>query len=105
MKQLSITYVLSTLSVSVDSVGEVAELEQALLRRKESLCHHEWAEWHFYLLRMHISYDLDTFEVDFGAKIRPSCRQETLFVAKFGEKATDFHSCLWCFSHYPLSSI
>ena len=44
MKQLSRTYVLSTLSVSVDSVGEVAELEQALLRRKESLCHHEWAE-------------------------------------------------------------
>ena len=88
MKQLSRTYVLSTLSVSVDSVGEVAELEQALLRRKESLCHQEW---HFYLLRMRISYDLHTVEVHFGAKTRPSCCQETLFVAKFGEKATDFH--------------
>ena len=94
MKQLSRTYILSTLLLSVDCVGEVAELEQALLRRKDSLCHHEWAEWHFYLLRMHISYDFDTFEVHFGAKIRPSCHQETLFVPKFGEKATDFHPAL-----------
>ena len=64
-----LTYVLSSLSVSVDSVREVAELEQALLRKEficMHLCHHEWAEWHFYLLRMCISFDLDTFEVHFG---------------------------------------